>query len=129
MKPTEIKIIIEMSEDTYCAYSEGEEFITGVGDTLEECKRSAYECVDIQIELGNLAKGAYKLVFKYDIESFLEHYKGIFTNSALERLTGINQSQISHYATGLKKPRPAQRKKIEKALHKLGEELLTVELI
>jgi hypothetical protein len=29
---------------------------------------------------------------------------------------------------GLKKPRPAQRKKIETALHRLGEELIAVKL-
>ena len=37
---------------------------------------------------------------------------------ALEKLTGINQKQLHHYATGLRKPREAQRKKIETALHK-----------
>jgi len=52
----------------------------------------------------------------------------VFTKPALERLTGINQKQLHHYATGLKKPRPAQRKKIESALHKLGKELLTIQL-
>ena len=55
-------------------------------------------------------------------------YKGIFTNSALERITGINQKQFQHYASGLKKPRAAQAKKIESALHKLGSELLALEL-
>jgi hypothetical protein len=58
----------------------------------------------------------------------LDYYKGIFTNAALERITGINQKQIQHYASGLKKPRPAQVKKIESALHNLGAELMSVEL-
>jgi len=43
-------------------------------------------------------------------------------------MTGINQKQLHHYASGLKKPRQEQRKKIETALHKLGEELLAIEL-
>jgi hypothetical protein len=34
------------------------------------------------------------------------YYKRIFTNVALERITGINQKQLQHYATGLKKPGP-----------------------
>ena len=55
-------------------------------------------------------------------------YCKIFTKSALEWLTGINQKQLWHYANGKSTPRPAQVKKIETALHRLGEELLSLEL-
>jgi predicted transcriptional regulator len=55
-------------------------------------------------------------------------YKGIFTRAALERITGINQTQLGHYAAGRSKPRIMQVKKIEKALHELGEELSTISL-
>jgi len=40
----------------------------------------------------------------------------------------LGKKVLSHYATGLKKPRPNQRKKIEEALHSLGNELLALEL-
>ncbi len=43
-------------------------------------------------------------------------------------MTGINQKQLQHYASGLKKPRPTQVKKIETAIHNLGKELISVEL-
>jgi hypothetical protein len=46
----------------------------------------------------------------------------------LERITGINQKLLHHYSSGLKKPREAQKKKIETALHRLDEELLAVKL-
>ena len=55
-------------------------------------------------------------------------YEGIFTKSGLERLTGINQKQLWHYANGVSKPRPAQRRKIEDALHRLGSELVSLSL-
>jgi len=123
-----IKVIIERSKDAFWAYSENT-MVNGVGDTIEEVKQSVLECIEIQKELGNLkANETYNIVSKFDAESLLKHYKGIFTNAAFERLTGINQLQISHYATGLKKPRPAQAKKIESALHKLGSELMAIEL-
>jgi len=131
MEAKEIKVVIERSKDAYWAYSTNMpklSGVTGVGDTVEECKRSAYECLDIQKELGNIPGGEYALVFKYDTESFLEYYRGIFTNVSLSRLTGINQHLISHYATGLKKPRAAQRQKIKEGLHKLGRELLSIDL-
>jgi len=76
----------------------------------------------------SILKGEYELVYRFDTESFLKYYKGIFTKAGLERITGIKQRQLQHYSSGLKKPRPAQTKKIEMALHKLGSELLALEL-
>jgi transcriptional regulator with XRE-family HTH domain len=58
----------------------------------------------------------------------LQHYNGIFTQAALERLTGINQRQLQRYACGANKPRENQAIKITKALHNLGKELLAIEL-
>ena len=44
----------------------------------------------------------------------------------LERLTGINQKQLWHYASRGRKPCKEQIHRIESALHKLGEELLSI---
>lgn len=63
-----------------------------------------------------------------DVESVLDFYSGIFTKAGLERITGINQKQLWHYASGARKPRPEQAVKLESALHKLGEELLAISL-
>ena len=63
-----------------------------------------------------------------DVRSFLSVYSGIFTKSGLERLTGINQKQLWHYANGKSVPRRAQVLRIEEALHRLGEELLSIHL-
>lgn len=127
----QIKIIIERSKDAFWAYAENIEGITGVGETALEAKQSIMACIELQKELGNFANSInsnYELIFQFDTESLLQYYNGIFTNAAFERITGINQAQISHYATGLKKPRVSQAKKIEAALHKLGAELLSVQL-
>ena len=123
-----VKIVIEKSKDAYWAYAENIEGVTGAGGTVLEAKKSALEGLEMQKELGNIPDKNYNIAFRFDTESLLNYYKGIFTNAALERITGINQLQISHYATGLKKPRPAQAKKIENALHSLGRELMAVEL-
>ncbi|MNS49485.1 hypothetical protein D3C86_1932360 [compost metagenome] len=63
-----------------------------------------------------------------DIESFFNYYNGIFTKAGLEKITGINQRQLQHYSSGLKKPRSEQKRKIETALHNLGLELMCLEL-
>jgi predicted RNase H-like HicB family nuclease len=132
MKP--IKVIIEKTKNMFSANAENVEGIYGGGETVEEAKHSIVNAIRLLAEYNDkknlpaILKGNYSIVYKYDAESFLKHYKGIFTNSALERITGINQKQFQHYASGLKKPRRAQAKKIESALHKLGSELLALEL-
>jgi hypothetical protein len=128
-----IKIIIEKNKDGFWAYANNDIAITGGGNTVQECKQDVLDCIETLKELDGKNRPAfvdkdYELVYKFDMQSLLENYKGIFTNSALERLTGINQKLIQHYATGLKKPRPLQAKKIESALHQLGSELMAVEL-
>ncbi len=132
-KKKTIRIIIERSIDSYGAYAENVDGVTGVGDTADEAKKSAIKCIALvkkynKQNLPAILKGDYEIVFKFDAESFLTYYKKIFTNAALERMTGINQKQFQHYASGLKKPRPAQVKKIETAMHELGRELMAVEL-
>lgn len=128
-----IKIIIEKSSDSYGAYAENVEGIYGAGDTVEECKQSILDAIEtIKTFDGNLIPNALKddfeLIYQFDTESLLNYYKGILSNPAIEKLTGINQKLIHQYSTGLKKPRAAQRKKIEEGLHKLGKELLAIEL-
>ncbi len=129
-----IRIIIERSDDSYSSYAENVPGIYGQGDTVEKAKQSALKGIDLLKKYNKdenipaLLKGEYEIVYKFDTESFLNFYKKIFTNAALERMTGINQKQFQHYASGLKKPRAAQVKKIETAMHSLGKELMSVEL-
>lgn len=123
-----VKVIIERSNDAFWAYAENLEGVSGVGATANEAKQSLLDSIAIQKELGNVKHINYEISYQFDIASLLNYYKGIFTFSALERLTGINQRQIERYSKGEKKPRETMRKKIEASLHQLGEELLTVQL-
>lgn len=128
-----IKIVIERSNDLYCAFAENVNGAYGSGNSVIEAKESVLKSINLlqkynKDNIPSILKGEYLVVYKYDVESFLNYYKGIFTNAALERITGINQKQLQHYASGLKKPRETQIKKIESALHKLGGELLAVKL-
>jgi predicted RNase H-like HicB family nuclease len=129
-----IKIIIEKSSDYYNAYAENCNGVYGAGDTVEEAKTNAFEGLELlketrpENELPEILKGDYDIEYQFDAQSFLTYYADVFSKPALEKLTGINQKQLHHYATGLRKPREAQRKKIETALHKLGSELMAVRL-
>ena len=62
--------------------------------------------------------------------SLMRYYveAGIFSLAGIEKITGINQKQLWHYANGKVTPRRAQVRKIEDALHQLGNELLSIHL-
>ncbi|MHC8947951.1 type II toxin-antitoxin system HicB family antitoxin [Sphingobacterium hungaricum] len=130
-----LKIIIERSANLFSAYAVNAEGIYGGGETVEEAKQSILDAIRIikneftAENIPTILKGEYEVVYQFDVESLLNYYKGIFTNVALEKITGINQRQLQHYSSGLKKPRQPQLKKIEKGLHKLAAELQAVELI
>lgn len=71
--------------------------------------------------------GQYEFIFRYsDFASELKAYSDIVSLNALAWVTGINPHLLSHYATGLKKPRQQQREKIINGLHTIGRELLAV---
>lgn len=61
--------------------------------------------------------------FSYDTASFLEYYSKILSLAGLERLTGVNQGQLSHYVTGRRKPSQKTIEKIQNRLHEFGNEL------
>jgi predicted RNase H-like HicB family nuclease len=108
--------------------------ILAVTGDFAKFKRELVESIDFHLEgmkedgdpYPAIFDGEYEFEYEFDIESLLYCYGNIFAKSALERLTGINQKQIGHYAKGRSKPRPAQERKIKKALHELGEELAAI---
>jgi len=86
---------------------------------VEGAKEDGRGCPDV-------FDGEYEAVYKFDVQSLLEFYRGIFSFSALQTITGINQKQLAHYALGLSKPRTRQAEKIAGGLHRLAKELQVV---
>jgi len=104
--------------------------------TYEELQRDVPETlrfhIEGMVEDGDdvpqwLLDGDYEFVYNLlDVATLLHAYEPYFTLSALSYASGINQHQLSHYANGLKHPRPQQRQRIVEGMHKIGRELLAV---
>lgn len=128
-----VKAHIEIvSDGLYSVYIDDKNLnygVIGEGETISEAIDDFYAVYEA-LKKGFKEEGRtfeeVEFIFVKDVQSFLEYYSDIFSKSALERMTGINQKQLHHYATGLHKPRQAQIKKIEDALHTLGKELLAI---
>jgi hypothetical protein len=122
-----LKAILSKGPDDFGAWFENLAGVYGAGETVVEAKKNLLDGLMYAKQNATaplwIKNESFQIVYKFDVESILNYYRGIFTNAALERMTGINQKQIQHYASGAKRPRPGQLKKIETALHELGQEL------
>lgn len=107
-----------------------------VGKNLKEIRQELQTAVPFHIEGQREAGGKVPAVFdtpheyefRLTVEALLNEYSGIFTKSALSKITGINERQLWHYAAGLRHPREKQRKRIEEGLHQLGQQLISLVL-
>ena len=131
-----IEAAIERAKDgSYGVYCIDQPY-TGMGITSEAAKANMLEamnfhkqvCLEEGFDYPEFLNEEFEVVYKFDTKSLLEYYAGIITPAALERISGIHQKQIWNYLHGKSKPRRQQVEKIESALHKLGNELITVQL-
>ncbi len=130
----EVIVKVGKTENNYAASVERLEGFVCTADSFEELKKEV--TAGVEFHLAGLREDGdpipepfdseYYLTYKWDVESLLSYYRGVLTLSALERITGINQTQLGHYAAGRSHPRKLQVKKIEKALHELGRELTAI---
>lgn len=131
-----IIVNVERGNNNYSAYIDILPGCVSTGKTFDELQANMREAVEGHLEISreygddipSEFEGEYELVYKFDTSSILQYYKGIFTNSALSRMTGINQRQLQRYASGESKPREAQVKKISSAFARLAKELQSVTL-
>lgn len=131
------KVIIDTAytEEGYsCSCSIIPAWVVGYKGDFEGFRKYVQESIDFYLD-GMREDGEkyapefdaeYELIFKFDVQSLLVFYRGIFSFSALQTITGINQKQLAHYASGRSKPRPAQAEKIASGLHRLAKELQAV---
>ena len=131
-----VNVIIEKTGTGFSAFVPVLPGCVATGTTVENVKKEISELIPLHLN-GIKEDGlnvpddfstTYSLLFVFDVETFLNHYNRIFTKRALSGITGINESLLSQYASGLKHPRAAQAKKIENGLHQLAKELLQVTL-
>lgn len=131
-----INVTIDYAEKNYSAGTgEINGVVTATGKTLEDVKKEFESAFAFHVEAGiadgdNLPEwvvnGQYEFDYNYSASALLQQFEGVLTRSALARVTGINERQLGHYATGYRRPRPAQREKIIAGFHKLGREFINV---
>ena len=129
-----ITVIAEKTNTGYSAYMTDVPAVIAVGDTFSQLRDNVSEAVALYIEalreygkeIPEVLASEYKLVYKFDVESFLEWLSGVMSQKGLSDIANMNQTLISQYAQGVKKPGPKQLKRIETALHKFADDLYAI---
>lgn len=137
MEKKKIYVNVSHTEDNYCCGWEdgmgGTVLVTA--KTLSELKKDFEESLVLHIE-GCVADGdnvpeyfrtgEYEIQYELDATAVLRNAETYTTISAISRASGINQKQLSHYANGVKHPRPRQLAKIKDALYVIGSHLMAL---
>ncbi len=129
----EVVIYVEKHEDgTYWGTTQNfEGVVSSFGNTMEELKANIKEAfadhIEIAKEIGEEYANEYeqvKFTYKVDLTSFFELVREVKISNIAQK-AGMNPSLLRRYKLG-ETASEEQLKKIETAVHKLGEELLSV---
>lgn len=128
--------IIEMASDGfYSVYMDADDMdylVTATGktsnDAIEDFKQGYEDVKATYLRDGKHFEEA-EFDFKYDMASFLSYYTRAFSLAGLSRITGINKGQLSHYATGRRKPSQSTVQKIQNSVQSFAKGLSQVRFI
>ena len=131
-----ISVYVEKAEDgTYWGSTQNlPGGVSAFGNSLDELKQNlkvAFEdykevAEDLNEEWLNEIKGLTEFEYRLDIASFFKLLP--IKISAIAEKSGINPSLMRQYASGKANASVERRRRIEKAIHELGEDLLSVSI-
>lgn len=122
-----LKVVVSGGKDHYGAWAKDIEGIYGAGETIEAVESSIKEAIALYKEynenIPEVLKGYFELDFIFDISGLVKYYSQFISLPAMEKITGVNQKQLWHYANGYKTPRKETAEKIEKGLKDFAKQL------
>ncbi len=122
-----IAFIVEKTSSGYSAYAEDYNAAT-TADTYKELKQNMLDSINLLFEHeGKPLAKISDLSIKFDMQQFLNYYKGINILDISEKI-GMNNSLISQYKSGKKYPSEIQAFKIIEGIKAYGRELATITL-
>lgn len=127
-----IEITIDRSENNYSAVGTYQDYtfvathktFEGVKGALLDSVRQTHEW---EVEAGKESDlDQLEPVYTLTISALLGSLTNVITQTFLSEVTGINPKQLSHYAQGIRRPRPAQAERIREGIRRIGLQLSQV---
>jgi predicted RNase H-like HicB family nuclease len=133
-----IPIILERSDDAFYARIAdiGNFLPVTYGNTIAEVEQNMRELITDYLDNEgkddaawyNINAQTIEFTYSYDVQAFFEAFSALKITE-IARLAGLNASLLRQYATGAKHPSQTQAKRIEYAIHTLGEQLTKVSVV
>ena len=129
MKKRKVNIKVMKEDKGYSATANIENnFIATESDTFDELKTRILEALNLTFEEQGTIYTMEDVRLEYDLESFFDFYRVINAKALSERI-GMNQSLLAQYIKGIKKPSPAQTRRILTGVQQIGRELSEVRFL
>jgi predicted RNase H-like HicB family nuclease len=124
-------VIVEKTGTGYSAYVPDIPGIATAAETFDELRENVKELLNVFVEtaaeygdpLPDILKGEYTIEYKFDIQAFMQWMSKVMSQRGLSEMADMNESLISQYASGNKKPGPKQLQRIQTAIHRFADDL------
>lgn len=97
------------------------------GDNFNELRYNAAEVYNLYLEDFGLEIDERNIKLEIDLKQFFQHYRVINAKFLAKRI-GMNESLLSQYVQGRKKPSAKQTRRILLGIHEIGRELSNINL-
>lgn len=130
----QVKVFIEPSEYGFSAYMDDTPLnyaCLGEGKTLSETVNDfnmAY--VEMKESFEEEGREFEEIQYEFRVEpaAFLKEYCRVFSLAGLQRITGVNQTQLGHYLHGRRRPSRKTVEKIRAGVTRFANELSSMRL-
>ena len=121
------KFIIEKTKTGYSAYCFDKPIYT-TGQTIHELQLNALEAANLYLSEFGKTTTLDHIALELDFRQFFDYYKIINAKHLAKRI-GMNETLLSQYVNGIKKPSKKQVSRIVQGLHEIGRELMELTLL
>jgi predicted RNase H-like HicB family nuclease len=118
------KFIVEKTDTGFSAYSPDYPVYT-TGNNFTELLANAEEAISTYAEDRKISVDREDIDLEIDLQQFFQYYRVINAKFLAQRI-GMNESLLSQYVKGKKKPSAKQTSKILNGIHEIGRELTNI---
>lgn len=132
-KMEKIRILVDYTDNfSACPENDNIACVT-TANTFESLKKNMDEALHFHIEgmvedgevIPEEFSGKWEYEWILSTRALLHATEHLVPKSAIAKVTGINQQQLTHYASGFRKPKPAMSDRIREGIHTIALTLLT----
>jgi predicted RNase H-like HicB family nuclease len=124
-KKEKLKFIVEKTDTGFSAYCKEYPVYT-TGNSFTELLANAEEALSLYDESQSNKVQEKEIDLEIDLQQFFQYYR-VINAKFLARRIGMNETLLSQYVQGKKRPSAKQNSKILNGIHEIGKELMNID--